>query len=85
MEDIPTLELEIISPTKSNKISIQWIEIESPNGSFLVGINHSPLISIIKKKGILVYKKKDGKEIATEVYGGIFKVAHNKATIILDQ
>ena len=77
-------DLEITSLTKKISIKIEWIEIESPTGSFLVGPNHSPLISIIKKKSTLTYKEKDAKEIAIEVYRGIFKVSENKAIALLD-
>jgi len=45
--------LEIVASTQSEIHSIEWVEIESPNGSFLVGPDHMPLISLIKKRSTL--------------------------------
>jgi F0F1-type ATP synthase epsilon subunit len=76
--------LEIISTVHTDVHSVMWVEIESPTGSFLVGPDHSPLISIIKTRSIITYKKANGEEDTLDASGGIFKVANNKATILLD-
>ncbi len=80
-----TLNLEIIAPDTSEKFSIEWVEIESPTGSFLVGPDHSPLISMIKQKSIIIYKKEKGEKVSLDAAGGIFKVINNDATILLDR
>lgn len=76
--------LQIISPTKAETHKVHWVEIESPSGSFVVGINHSKLISVIKKKSTLRYENEAHQECALEVTRGIFKVAHNKAVALLE-
>lgn len=77
---------QIITPTNSQAILVDWIEVESPTGSFFVGPDHSPLISIIKNKSTIVYKKSDESEtLSLVVSQGIFKVAENKALALLDQ
>lgn len=78
-------KLEIISPTKTETISIFWIEVESPTGSFLVGAGHSPIISILKKNSRLTYKIDTSEEVSREVYGGMFEVTQDIARIILEQ
>ena len=80
-----TFILEIISPTKVEKISIIWVEIESPTGSFLVAIDHSPLISVLKKQSLLTYKTDNSKKLSREIYGGMFEVSGNLARVILEQ
>lgn len=80
----PSFELEIISPTSCQALSIIGIEIESPTGSFFVGHDHIPLISMIKKKSMLVYYLPDGTNMRIQVNGGIFNIADNKALILLD-
>ena len=77
------LFLEIISANKNEKFEVHWVEIESPSGSFLVGPNHSPLISIIKNNNIFVYKKSDGKEVSINIYGGLFNMSGNNRAIVL--
>ena len=80
-----SFELEIISPT-SNKIeTVEWVEVESPTGSFFVGPDHSPLVSLIKTKSNFSYKKVGEKEPeGFIVHEGFFRVSEgNKAAIIL--
>ena len=77
--------LEIISPTNTEKFSIFWVEIESPTGSFLVAIDHSPLISVLKKQSRLTYKTDMSKQFSREIYGGMFEVSNNLARVILEQ
>ncbi len=80
-----SFQLEIISPTSNKLITIEWIEVESPTGSFFVGPNHTALVSLIKKKSMLSYKVVGEKEPeGFVVHEGFFRVsADNKATVIL--
>ena len=77
-------ELEIVEKTKSKKLSVFWIEVQSPTGDFVVGPDHFPLISILKRKGKLTYKEFNNVEKSIDVYGGIFKVSNNRAIVLLD-
>lgn len=79
-----TFELEIVRHLSSEKIPIRWVKCESPNGHFLIGIDHSPLVSLLKKQGVLVYEDLDQEQKSINVTGGILFVADNKVTIILD-
>jgi len=77
--------LDIISPIAKESLDVLWVEIESPSGSFLVGIDHCPLISLIKQKSTLLYKTST-EEVSRKLHsGGIFEVKGNKAQIILEQ
>ncbi len=80
-----SFELEIISPTRNQTIAVEWVEVESPTGSFFVGPNHTPLVSLIKKKSTFSYKKVDDKTSQSfVVHEGFFRVSSNKkASIIL--
>lgn len=78
-------DLEIITPTSSQKIKVEWIEVEGISGCFLVGPRHSPLVSVIKKGNSLVYSEA-GAIAPKEMFigGGIFSVNNNKAMAIVD-
>ena len=77
------ISLKIISSSKNETIKVLWVEIESPTGSFVVGPDHSPLVSIMKKRGVFTYKTNDGEEVVKGVNNGIFEVDDNNAIIIL--
>lgn len=80
-----TFNLQIISADFSKKIMVEWVEIESPTGSFLVGPDHSPLVSIVKPKSIITYKDENGNEQVEEAPGGFFKIKDNEAILLLDR
>lgn len=81
---VDAFELEIIKRSTSQKLSVLWVEIESPTGDFVVGPDHTPLVSLLKDRGKLTYKEIAGNEKTIEVYGGIFKVSDNHAIVLLD-
>lgn len=78
-------QLEIITPALSQEMIVEWVEIESPTGSFLVGPDHSNLISIIKNKSSITYKPLNQQPLSYDVTSGVFSVANNKAIALLDQ
>ena len=77
-------ELEIITQTSTKKIPVEWVEVDSPTGNFVVGPDHYPLFSLLKHKGKLTYKEQSGQEVSIDTYGGLFKADGDKATVILD-
>lgn len=75
----------VITPIHTQDIAVEWIEVESPNGSFLVGPDHSPLVSILKNKSSIIYKRTDGSEGHVDVPKGILTIASGRAIALLDQ
>jgi F0F1-type ATP synthase epsilon subunit len=76
------IELSIITPTENKVLQIEWIEVISPTGTFWVGPDHAPLVSLVKHKAPISFKE-TGKD--AEVYepsNGIFYVSKNKATLL---
>ena len=85
MAEKNSFEFELIR-TGSNKIvKVEWVEVQSPTGDFVVGPGHSPLVSTLKNRGKLKYKDFATKNVEEiDIYGGVFKVQENKAIAILD-
>ena len=84
MTESTVFTFELISPNRAETHKVYWVEIESPNGSFVIGIDHTKLVSVIKKKSTIRYENEAHQECAVEVSGGIFKIAHNKAVALLE-
>ncbi len=79
------IELQIIRPTSKEVLNVDWIDIQTPTGNFVVGPDHSPLVSILKERGHFSYRKVGSQNIkVVDSYGGFLKVQDNKALIILD-
>jgi F0F1-type ATP synthase epsilon subunit len=81
----PFIELQIIRPTSKENLNVEWVEVESPNGNFVIGPGHLPLISTLKERGRIIYKKAGtDKLIIIDSYGGFVRVQDDKAVAILD-
>ena len=78
------ITFEIITPQSHKKIEVEWIEIESPSGSFVIGPNHLPLVSLVSRKGRLSFKLSDQSVESIYPSHGIFLVNNNYARAIVD-
>lgn len=77
------IEFRIIRPSKQDVFEVEWIDIQTPEGSFIIGFNHLPLLSRLEDREKLTFKKKDGKADQVDTYGGFFRIENNKAIAIL--
>ena len=78
-------EFKIVRTTSHEILMVEWIEVHSPNGNFVVSFDSSPIVSLLKYRGKIRYKEANSKKIESfDIYGGIFKVQKNKAIAILD-
>ncbi|MBD3231459.1 hypothetical protein GF322_02235 [Candidatus Dependentiae bacterium] len=75
-------ELKIIRANGNESVMVEWVDVQSPNGNFVVAYNSLPIISLLKDRGKFKYKEKGIIE-EFDTYGGIFKVENNKAIVIL--
>ena len=77
-------ELNIVTPTETTTVMVEWVEVDSPTGSFLVCAGHSPLVSMIKNKSTLTYKAPNAQAVIYQVSSGLLQVQATKTTVILD-
>ena len=84
-DDKNGFELKIIKPTTSETFSVEWLDVQTPTGNFVVGPNHDDLVSILKEKGSLIYKKVgEDSPIQIDLYEGFLKIQDNKVILILE-
>jgi F0F1-type ATP synthase epsilon subunit len=78
------ISFSIITPSASASYQVEWIEIEGQSGTFFVGLDHAPLISIVKHRGLIAFK--EAGLPATELIcpQGTFCINANQATLISD-
>lgn len=80
-----SFELKIIKPTKSTTLNVEWIDVKTPTGNFYIGPDHYNLITIIKERSPISYKKINNIEPKLiNSYGGFLKIENGKVLIILD-
>lgn len=79
------IELQIIRPTSKEIIEVEWLDVQTPTGNFIIGKNHSPLVSILKERGRITYRKVKAKHIkVVDCYGGFIKAENNIVKVILN-
>ena len=77
---------EIVRPTQSTKERVEWIEVDSLTGSFIVGKGHSPLIAVLRQGGTISYSRHAGSTVTLDIASvGIFTVHDGKAVVIFDE
>ena len=79
-------ELEIITPSKIASYLVCMIEVDAEAGNFTVAVDHAPLASSLKKKGVISFQTNVGNVHTIHVEnGGLFWISNNKAQLILHQ
>ncbi len=79
------IELQIIRPTSKEVLDVEWIDVQTPTGDFVIGKDHSALVSTLKERGRITYRKHNSKHIqVVDCYGGLLKVESNVVVVILD-
>lgn len=79
-----TFSLSLITPSKRTTATIEWIEVQSPTGSFFVGPNHSPLVSLLKANANLTYKVAGEQIVSVAVPGGVLSIKNNTVLALID-
>jgi F-type H+-transporting ATPase subunit epsilon len=77
------IKFKIVTPEKTvYEDSIDQLTLPTTEGEITVLPNHIPLISVLSPGELVI--KKDGKEVAMAVSGGIIEVQKNEITILAD-
>ena len=80
-----SLFLHVLKPFSESKMEVEWARIDTPNGSFLIGPGHRPLVNIVKPKSVITYKSQ-GQEVTLEApeNGGLVHVHEDKIILFLE-
>lgn len=77
------MELNIIGPSSNKKYNIEWLEINSIKGNFLIQKGHIPMIATLKPSDV-IFKNNEKKEIETiKLKSAIVHIERHKVTILI--
>jgi F0F1-type ATP synthase epsilon subunit len=78
-------KLEIVSQTLTQSLMVEWVEINSPTGNFVVAAEHDDIFSLLKKREKFTYKTPNEEPKSLDIlYGGIFRFANNTGVVLID-
>lgn len=64
-----TVRLSLEHPFSTQEIMVDWVSVKSPNGNFVVGAGHRPMLSLVCEGESVVYRAA-GTEKAIEIAEG---------------
>jgi len=79
------MRLRIISPTKKEEFEVVWIEVLTPEGSFIIQKFHAPTTFLLSPEKEFTYRCKTGKQ-ETRVLekGGLLEVTSEEACLLIN-
>lgn len=77
------MELKLIGPTSSQSMDIQWLEVQTLNGNFVIKPGHAPLVVLLAPNKELTMELLDGSMTLMTIPGGILEVSRTSLTLIL--
>lgn len=75
----------LISPTSSQELNVNWIEVQTNEGSFVIKKGHAPMLYILIPNKELFLELADGSTTIMTVTEGILEVNRDSATLLLTQ
>lgn len=79
------MHLTIISPKKKEVVEVVWIEVLTPDGSFVIQKNYSPTTFLLLPHKEFTYRSKTGKqESMTLEKGGLLEITREEARLLLE-
>ena len=77
------MKLTIISPSQSKIFDVDWIEVQTEKGTFIVQKGHAPTIVTIPENNELTLSLADGSTTVMNITGGILEVKRDSILLLL--
>lgn len=76
--------LKIYSTTEFQEVEVVWIEISTPEGSFVIQKNHAPSLFLLIEEKEFIYRYRTGKQdIRVLKNGGLLHVTRDQAELFI--
>lgn len=79
------MKLHIISPLRTKNIAISWLELNTPEGNFVIQIGHAPMVLALSSPSTVTFCLTSGKQEVMPIAGGIAHIARTGATLIINE
>lgn len=76
------MKFTLISPTGSQTLEINWLEVETATGNFVIQPGHAPLIAPLASNKEIQISLEDGSTTIMTLAGGILEVNRDEITLL---
>lgn len=77
------MELKLVGPTESQSVQINWLEVQTQQGNFVIMPGHAPMVVLLAHNKEITMELKDGSTTLMTIVGGILEVTRDSLTLIL--
>lgn len=77
------MEFKLIGPTSSQSIAINWLEVQTLHGNFVIQPGHAPTIVLLAPNKEISMELHDGSVTVMTIAGGILEVTRTVLTLLL--
>ena len=78
-------KLEIIRPLSKQEFSVVWLELNTPEGNFVIQPKHAPMVLTLSPNKDVIFCLKNGKQQSITVQYGVAEITREKTTILLNE
>ena len=79
------MDFTILSPLSKKTYHINWIEINTPKGNFVIQPGHAPIVIALSKKRPITFGLINGKRESMIIQDGIITIERTHAIVITSQ
>lgn len=79
------MQLIILSPFSKVTIDIEWIELNTPAGNFIIQPEHAPTVVTLTPQQPVIYMTTSGKEESLIVNKAIAQVTRTSITLLMQE
>jgi F0F1-type ATP synthase epsilon subunit len=77
------MQFTLIGPTSSQSLDVQWIEVQTLEGNFVVKQGHVPMIIALAPNKELSMELNDGSTTLMTIAGGILEISRTAVRLLL--
>lgn len=78
------MQLNIVSPTEKKTIEIEWIDLSTTIGSFIILPEHAPVIFRLSPESLAIFSLGEDKQETLIIKTGIAHVTRESVTLLLN-
>lgn len=78
-----SMMLHIISPTRSTRVEIEWIEVNTPVGNFVIKPGHIPTILSLIPHAPCIFQTSDGTQETIKPQSAVVEIMRTEVTVFV--
>jgi len=79
------MKLTVVAPSFTKEIEVAWLELNTPEGSYVIQSGHAPIMLKLSPDKKITYCVDTGKQESMLIPDGIVDITRTQATVIISE